>query len=153
MKAKEYDQNAERVILLKPINSQYRNMRIAYVITIIITIFLGLASRKWSLFLPLFVAQNSGDVLWAIMVYFGFRFLLIRKSTFIAILLSFLFSFSIEFSQLYQEDWINQIRATTLGALILGKGFLTEDLIRYTTGIVIAAVLDKVSLKFILRNY
>ena len=153
MKAKEYDQNAERVILLKPINLQYRNMRIAYVITIIITIFLGLASRKWSLFLPPFVAQNAGDVLWAIMVYLGFRFLLIRKSTFIAILLSFLFSFSIEFSQLYQEDWINQIRGTTLGALIFGKGFLTEDLIRYTAGIIIAAVIDKVSLKFILRNY
>lgn len=153
MKAKEYDQNAERVILLKPINLQYRNMRIAYVITIIITIFLGLASRKWSLFLPLFVAQNAGDVLWAIMVYFGFRFLLVRKSTLVAILLSFLFSFSIEFSQLYQEDWINQIRTTMLGALILGKGFLTEDLIRYTAGIIFAAVLDKISLKFILHNY
>ncbi|MGE7110000.1 DUF2809 domain-containing protein [Lysinibacillus sp. NPDC047702] len=128
-------------------------MRIAYVIAIIITIFLGLASRKWSFFLPLFVAQNAGDILWAIMVYFGFRFLLVRKSTLVAILLSFLFSFSIEFSQLYQEDWINQIRATMLGALILGKGFLTEDLIRYTAGIVFAAVLDKISLKFTFHNY
>jgi len=153
MKAKEYDQDAERVILLKPLNSQSRNMRIVYLITIIITIFLGLASRKWSLSLSPFVAQNAGDVLWAIMIYFGFRFLLVQKSTLTAILLSFLFSFSIEFSQLYQEDWINQIRATTLGALILGKGFLIEDLIRYTVGILIAAVLDKVSLKFTLRSY
>jgi hypothetical protein len=43
---------------------------------------------------------------------------------------------------LYQEDWINQIRGTILGALILGKGFLTVDLIRYITGIVIASSLD-----------
>lgn len=85
--------------------------------------FLGLASRKWSLSLSPFVAQNAGDVLWAMMVYFGFRFLLVRKSTLTAIVLSFLFCFSIEFSQLYQEDWINQIRATMLGSLILGKGF------------------------------
>ncbi|WP_349655092.1 DUF2809 domain-containing protein [Neobacillus sp. YX16] len=54
-----------------------------------------------------------------------------------------MFSFSIEFSQLYQEEWINQIRGTLLGALILGKGFLTVDLIRYTTGIAIASSLDR----------
>lgn len=118
-------------------------MRIAYLIAIVITILLGLASRKWSLL----VVQNAGDILWAMMVYFGFRFLLVRKSTLTTIWLSFLFSFGIEFSQLYQEDWINQIRGTSLGALIFGKGFLVEDLIRYTAGIIIATVLDKVAFK------
>ncbi|WP_053484157.1 DUF2809 domain-containing protein [Lysinibacillus sp. FJAT-14745] len=127
-------------------------MRIAYLIAIIITILLGLSSRKWSLLLPPFIAQNAGDMLWAMMVYFGFRLLLVRKSTPTAIWLSFLFSFGIEFSQLYQEDWINQIRGTTLGALILGKGFLVEDLVRYTVGIIIATVLDKMALKFTSRN-
>ncbi|WP_353957851.1 DUF2809 domain-containing protein [Lysinibacillus sp. G4S2] len=136
----------------KLINSQYRNMRIAYFIVIVITISLGLASRKWSTLLPSFVAQNAGDILWAMMVYFGFRLLLVRQSTVTAILLSFLFSFGIEFSQLYQEDWINQIRGTSLGALILGKGFLVEDLVRYTVGIMIATVLDKLALKFTLRS-
>ncbi|WP_427110741.1 DUF2809 domain-containing protein [Lysinibacillus xylanilyticus] len=131
---------------------QYRNMRIANLIAIVITILLGLFSRKWSIQLPSFVAQNAGDMLWAMMVYFGFRLLLVRKSTLTAIWLSFLFSFGIEFSQLYQEDWINQIRGTTLGALILGKGFLAEDLVRYTVGIIVASVLDKVTLKFTLRN-
>lgn len=48
-----------------------------------------------------------------------------------------------EFSQLYQGDWINTIRDTSLGALILGKGFLGVDLIRYSIGIVIAYVIDK----------
>jgi len=91
-------------------------------------------------------------MLWAMMVYFGFRLLLVRKSTLTAIWLSFLFSFGIELSQLYQEDWINQIRGTTLGALILGKGFLIEDLVRYTVGIIIATVLDTVALRFSLRG-
>ncbi|MDF2066512.1 DUF2809 domain-containing protein [Bacillus sp. Cr_A10] len=127
-------------------------MRILYLIAIAITILFGLASRKWSLLLMQFVALNAGDVLWAMMVYFGFRFLLAHKSTLTVILLSFLFSFGIEFSQLYQEDWINQIRGTSLGALIFGKGFLTEDLIRYTVGIIFAAVLDKMAIKFILRS-
>ncbi|MFC9540003.1 DUF2809 domain-containing protein [Lysinibacillus sp. NPDC056959] len=137
----------------KPINLQYGKMRIIYLIAIAITISLGLASRNWSTLLPSFVAQNAGDILWAMMVYFGFRLLLVRKSALTAILLSFLFSFGIEFSQLYQEDWINQIRGTTLGALILGKGFLVEDLVRYTAGIIIAIVLDTTAIKFTLRSY
>ncbi len=133
-------------------NMRYQNMRVAYLIAVVITILLGLASRKFSHHLPLFVAQNAGDVLWSMMVYFGFRFLLVHKSMFTAIWLSFLFSFGIEFSQLYQADWIISMRGTLLGALILGKGFLTVDLIRYTVGIVIATSLDKVVLTYSLLD-
>lgn len=146
----------QRVIRLNSKNDSfnpcYHNMRITYIIAVVITILLGLASRKYSHLLPLFAAQNTGDMLWSMMVYFGFRFLLVRKSLFTALWLSFLFSFGIEFSQLYQDDWINQIRDTLLGALILGKGFLTVDLIRYTAGTMIAIVLDKATLMFILRR-
>lgn len=125
-------------------NESHNQLRRSYFIAVVITILLGLSSRKFSnlLFPPL--AENTGDVLWAMMVYFGFRFLFLKKSIVTSIFLSFLFSFGIEFSQLYQEDWINQIRGTLLGALILGKGFLTVDLIRYTTGIVVAASFDRV---------
>ncbi|WP_369802649.1 DUF2809 domain-containing protein [Psychrobacillus sp. OK032] len=131
------------------ITLRYRKMRITYIIGIIITIFLGLASRKYSHFLSPFVAQNAGDVIWAMMVYFGFRFLLVRKSIIIAIWLSLFFSFVIEFSQLDQGNWIKQIRGTSLGALILGKGYLMVDLMRYTMGIMLATFLDIVSLVFL----
>lgn len=57
-------------------------------------------------------------------------------------MLAFLFSFFIEFSQLYQADWINQIRATTLGGLVLGYGFLYADLVSYSIGISAAFALD-----------
>ncbi len=126
---------------------RYKNRWIAYVFAIVITIILGLASRKFDHLLPPFVAENAGDMLWAMMVYFGFRFLLIQKGVFIALGLSFLFSFGIEFSQLYQADWINQLRATRLGALVLGHGYLTVDLIRYSAGIILAAALDKMTNK------
>ncbi|MFJ7953640.1 DUF2809 domain-containing protein [Lysinibacillus sp. NPDC096418] len=132
----------------KSINTQYRTLRTVYLLAIVITILLGLASRKWGSLLPPFVVQNAGDMLWATMVYFGFRFLFVRKSTLVAISFSFLFSFGIEFSQLYQQDWINQIRGTSLGALILGRGFLVKDLIRYTVGIILATILDKVARTF-----
>ncbi|MBT2659023.1 DUF2809 domain-containing protein [Bacillus sp. ISL-18] len=123
-------------------NKTSRTLRKTYLISAVAVIFWGLASRKYGQYLPLFLAENAGDALWAMMVYFGFRFLLARKNVQNSIFFSLLFSFVIEFSQLYQADWINQIRSTWLGALVLGKGFLTADLIRYTVGILIAAFLD-----------
>jgi glycopeptide antibiotics resistance protein len=133
------------VLPMISINDFHNNpLRRTYFIAVIITILLGLASRKYSHLLFSFLAENAGDVLWAMMVYFGFRFLFLKKSMVAAVFFSFVFSFGIEFSQLYQEDSINQIRGTTLGALILGKGFLTVDLIRYTIGIVIASTLDRI---------
>jgi hypothetical protein len=120
--------------------------RFTYLIAVVITILLGLASRKYSQLLPLFLAENAGDIIWAGMVYFGFRFLFVGKSRLTAIILSFLFSYTIEFSQLYQAVWLNQIRGTVLGSLILGKGFLIVDLFRYAAGIITAALLDRVCL-------
>lgn len=117
--------------------------RFTYLIAVVITILLGLASRKYSQLLPLFIAENAGDTIWAGMVYFGFRFLFVGKSRLTAIILSFLFSYTIEFSQLYQAVWVNQIRGTVLGSLILGKGFLVVDLFRYTVGIITAALVDR----------
>nr|WP_237389763.1 DUF2809 domain-containing protein [Bacillus sp. USDA818B3_A] len=123
------------------------NLRKTYFIFAVAVIFIGLASRKYSLYLPSFLAENAGDALWAMMVYFGFRFLLTRKPILLSIYFSFLFSFSIEFSQLYQTDWINQVRNTLFGALVLGKGFLSADLIRYTAGILLASFFDQIILK------
>jgi len=126
-------------------NEFTRRLRKNYLISAVAVIFLGLASRKYSNDLPLFLADNAGDALWSMMVYFGFRFLLPRKHISLSILFSLLFSFGIEISQLYQADWINQIRSTWLGGLVLGKGYLTVDLIRYTVGILLATFLDKAS--------
>ncbi|WP_242918405.1 DUF2809 domain-containing protein [Pontibacter liquoris] len=116
--------------------------KIKYAITVVVIIILGLCSRKFSDQLPFFVADNSGDMLWAAMVYFGFRCIFTTKSLPWAFGASLLFSYVIEFSQLYQVDWINEIRHTTLGALVLGKGFLWVDLLRYLLGITIAYLAD-----------
>lgn len=124
-----------------------RKMRIFYLTAIIITILLGLASRKYSSLIWEFVALNAGDILWAMMVYFGLRFLLNSKSMLLAAFLSFLFSFGIEFSQLYQAGWLNQIRDTLFGGLILGKGFLLVDLVRYSIGIFSAVIIDRLTVK------
>ncbi|WP_231506499.1 ribosomal maturation YjgA family protein [Paenibacillus sp. UNC451MF] len=116
--------------------------RIKYLIAIIVTIILGLSSRKFSDLLPVLIAKHAGDMLWASMVYFGFRFCLIKERLIWAAGSSVVFSFAIEFSQMYQAEWIVALRDTVLGALVLGKGFLTVDLVRYVLGIAIAYGLD-----------
>ncbi|MFS0673921.1 DUF2809 domain-containing protein [Ornithinibacillus sp. 179-J 7C1 HS] len=121
-------------------------IRLPYLLALIVTILLGLVSRIYGEILPAFLSENAGDTFWAMMVYFGFRFLLVRHSLRVSILLSFVFSFGIEFSQIYQADWINQIRSTTIGALVLGKGFLVVDLVRYSVGIILAMLINKLGL-------
>lgn len=46
-------------------------------------------------------------------------------------------------SQLYHAPWIDSIRATSLGGLVLGFGFLVSDLICYTCGVLIAYFFDR----------
>ena len=120
-----------------------RRNRILYLILTIITIILGLLSRKVH-GLPQIISSYSGDALWALMVFFLFSFLFNKKSTIFILVISIIFSYGIEISQLYHAPWIDSIRATTLGGLILGFGFLWSDLICYTVGIVIGAIIDKI---------
>lgn len=117
-------------------------MRIQYFCLTILTMILGLLSRKFMIYLPNFIAPYLGDILWATMVYFGFRFLFPKMQKKKGILIAILFSYGIEISQLYQAQWINSIRATTLGSLILGHGFLWSDLVCYTLGIIIGFSMD-----------
>ncbi len=119
--------------------------RIKYFIVTIIIMFMGLLSRKIMFIFPKNIAPFVGDMLWAMMVYFGFRFLFPKLNITKSLVLAFLFSFSIEISQLYQAQWINNIRNTIIGGLILGHGFLFEDLISYSIGIILGCIIDKLS--------
>ncbi len=114
--------------------------RLAYAFLIALVIGAGLASRsRLANHLPDFIATYSGDTLWAFMVFLmvGLVFPKLRTPWVMALAIGF--AFSVEFSQLHQGDWINRIRATRPGALVLGAGFLWSDLVCYTVGILIGA--------------
>ena len=115
--------------------------RLLYLILTIIVMVLGLLSRKIS-GLPKIIELYSGDILWALMVFLLFAFLFNKKSTIFIISWAIIFSYSIEISQLYHAPWIDSIRNTTLGGLILGFGFLWSDLVCYTIGIIIGIIID-----------
>jgi len=104
--------------------------RTTYLALITATIITGLLSRHIN-GVPLFI----GDILWALMVYFMARFIFINNTTKLAVIASLLFSYSIEFSQLYQAPWINNIRHIVIGGLVLGQTFLWIDMLCYAVGI------------------
>ena len=56
--------------------------------------------------------------------------------------LAMIFSVAIELSQLYHAPWIDSIRHTTLGGLILGFGFLWSDLACYAVGVGLGVVIE-----------
>ena len=110
-----------------------KNSRIRYFIFVLIVIALGITSRKID-----GVPTYFGDTLYAMMVYFGLRIFFINLNLKKTAILALLFCFIIEFLQLYQAEWIIEIRKTTLGHYALGQGFLWSDLAYYTLGIIIA---------------
>lgn len=116
--------------------------RVYYLFLVLVVMCLGLLSRKMTAYIPDIIDLFLGDFLWAMMVYFMIRMmfinLTIRKAAFFGII----FCFFIEISQLYHSSWIDAIRRTTLGGLILGYGFLWSDLSAYFFGVCFGAALD-----------
>lgn len=117
------------------LNTSTNRNRYLYILLIGITIAAGLASRRYAHILPQWAELYMGDALWALMVYFIFGFLFNKKSVMVIALLAIGFSFGIEISQLYHATWIDAIRATRIGGLVLGFGFLWSDLLCYTVGV------------------
>ncbi|PEP48826.1 ribosomal maturation YjgA family protein [Bacillus pseudomycoides] len=122
----------------------YKRNRLLYAILTIIVVILGLASRKFAYALPNLLNAYLGDALWALMIFIGFGFLFHKMKTKKIAFLSLLFCYGIEISQLYHADWIDNIRATTLGGLVLGYGFLWSDILAYMIGIGVGMLLEVV---------
>jgi hypothetical protein len=102
----------------------------------------GLSSRRYAAALPSFIAQYAGDALWATLVFWLLGMWWRRVSAARLALAAIAIAFIVEGSQLYHAPWVDSIRATTIGALALGSGFLWSDLVCYVAGAAGAAVVD-----------
>jgi len=109
----------------------------------IAVVILGLSSRQYSRMLPGFLADYSGDTLWALTAFLGLGVLFTKWSTLRVSVTALLFAFAIELSQLYQSPWAAGVRHTRVGSLILGRGFLWSDLLCYGAGVAIGCFLDR----------
>jgi hypothetical protein len=111
--------------------------RFKYAIIILTVIIVGLLSRKITA-LP----AATGDALYATIMYFIVRFCSLKSKIRKVAIIGWCICFAIELSQLYHAGWINSIRTTLPGRLILGQGFLWSDLLAYVSGIVAAGLMD-----------
>lgn len=116
--------------------------RSAYLACAALATLLGVGSRRYASELPAFVAAYAGDTLWALTAYLAISaglpdWPLARRAA-----AALLLSLAVEVSQLYHAPWIDAIRRTTVGALLLGSGFLWSDLACYAAGVAMGAAVE-----------
>ncbi|HEX2218433.1 MAG TPA: DUF2809 domain-containing protein [Gemmatimonadales bacterium] len=108
----------------------------------LLVVALGLASRRYRAGLPAFIGAYAGDALWAAMVFLLAATVWAHAQPRVLAVGALAFSFGVELSQLHRAPWLDALRATRAGALVLGQGFLWSDLLCYTAGVGIAAGAD-----------
>ena len=118
-----------------------------YFFLVIAVMILGLSTRRFSIYFPNWINLYLGDALWALMIFFLFGLLFRARGTRWVTVGALLFSFSIELSQLYHSQWIDSLRETRIGGLVLGYGFLWSDLVSYTFGIGIGILIERLKLR------
>ena len=115
--------------------------RVVYFLLFIFFIWLALATRhhpQW--FYPV-IAKYGGDTIWAGDFLFLLRVIFPQANLLTLGICNYLFGVADEVSQLWHTPWLDAIRKTTLGKLMLGLGFLWSDIICYAVGTVIAIAL------------
>ena len=116
--------------------------RLAYLIAIVVVMFLGIASRAGDGFLPGIFGNYPGDVLWAAMGFFVWGALAPRSSTLTIALLTYAVGVAVEFLKLWKAPWLDDFRQTSLGQLMLGNVFAWTNLVAYAVGVALAAAVD-----------
>jgi uncharacterized protein DUF2809 len=90
---------------------------------------------------PGLVITHAGDVLWATAVVLAVAFVRPAWSPYRLCAVGLGLAITIEFSQLWRPRWLEELRDNEVAALVLGKGFVWGDLLRYTLGIAVAFLL------------
>jgi len=120
----------------------FTRSRSLYALLTVVTIVVGLASRRFDSWLPVPLHKNTGDVLWGVMVFWLAALLFPSRSTPFLTILSALYAIAIECSKRLHFPWLMAFRATTAGHLIFGAVFSWADLLDYAIGILLAAAFD-----------
>ena len=117
--------------------------RVKLFFLLLLVVAAGLFSRsEHASVLPVFLQTYAGDTLWALALYIVLAFVSPSAGSKELLMLSVIIAFAVEFSQLYQAEWINSVRHTRAGGLLLGYGFKWSDLLCYSSGILLCFVID-----------
>ena len=115
--------------------------KIIYLLLFVFCTWLAIDTRTHAHWYFPLVAKYGGDVVWAGMFLFFMRIFFSRMKLWKLALICYALGVADEVLQLYHAPWIESVRHTRIGGLILGFGFLWSDIICYAVGIVIAYVM------------
>ena len=127
-----------------PTRSVFRRRGI-YAAAALATIGVGLLVRARGVRLDPIVRDVTGDVLWAAMATWWIGALAPRASLTLRSAAAYAVCAVVEASQLYQAPWLDTVRATRAGQLVLGSGFDPRDFLAYAVGVTVASLLEAVS--------
>jgi hypothetical protein len=130
-------------------STSIKRRRLIYLIAIALLFLFGLPSRLIPQYLPDFYVGYVGDALWAMAIFFMLGVVFPSASTRRLVIVALTITYAIEISELYQADWINQLRSIKFIGLILGFTFQWSDLVMYTIGITVGALIER----FLLRPH
>ena len=83
-----------------------------------------------------------GDALWAAMIFWWVSAAAPRSPRLARATIALLICATVEVSQLSHAPMLVALRATRLGALVLGNGFDPRDLASYALGVVAATIIE-----------
>lgn len=116
--------------------------RLGYAACAVAIIALGLVVHRVDLRLYPVARDMLGDALWAAMVtcWLAALFAAMRRRH--RALLALAICFGVEFSQMYRAPWLDAVRGTLPGHLVLGSGYDSRDLLAYFLGVAAATAAD-----------
>jgi len=118
--------------------------RLAFLAAAVATIGVGLLVHWGGGALDRALRDVRGDERWAAMVAWWLGAAAPRARLTIRSAAAYAVCVAVETSQLYHAPWLDALRATRAGHLVLGSGFDPRDLLAYALGVVAAALLEAV---------
>lgn len=118
--------------------------KMIYLLLFLFCTWLAIATRTHSHWFPPLMAEYGGDIIWAGMFLFFMRIFFGSMNLQKLALICFGLGLADELLQLYHAPWIELIRQTRIGGLMLGFGFLWSDIVCYAVGIAIAYLITAV---------
>jgi hypothetical protein len=113
----------------------------------VLLIVFGLGSRRMG-GLPPWVTLYAGDVAWGALFFALFCLVWPKLGTARAWLAAVLTTEFIELSQLYRSPWLDALRATRGGGLLLGQVFVWSDVVCVALGATLGAGAELAWLSF-----
>jgi hypothetical protein len=117
--------------------------RVRYLVLAMGTIAVGLMVHLGGSFLPPVFRDILGDALWAMMIVWWMGVAAPQLPLRTRGLAALAVCVAVELSQRYHTPFLDALRATLPGHLVLGSGYDPRDFLGYTAGVVVAVVLAR----------